>query len=168
MKEIVSLMPVARDVRAPRIGRAALASVALVLAACSSSTTASEPGAAALDPETAPVASVDRFQDSFAHLFKRSAPAFDPTHVAAAIPAPNGAIDLDKFVVHSLGPAGENITYYSLDILPPKPAKVYVFVQADGSTVAGQLPVIDALPGEGLSRTPASAAFTCTTVPLTV
>lgn len=140
-------------VSAARLTRArgislALGPLFLVLAACSSSTASTPATAAALDPDTAAVAGVDRFQDGFAHLFKRSAPAFDPTHVAAAIPAPNGPIDLDKFVVHSLGPAGENITYYSLDILPPKPAKVYVFVQADGSAVAGQLPVIDALPGD--------------------
>jgi hypothetical protein len=139
----------ARGVRASASG-AILACVVLSVAACSSSTTSPTTAAtaAALDPDTAPAASVDRFQDSFAHLFKRSAPAFDPTHVAAAIPAPNAPIDLDKFVVHSLGPAGEKITYYSLDILPPKPAKAYVFVNADGSAVAGQLPVIDALPGD--------------------
>ncbi len=146
----VSSMPFLRPMRAFGVGRTALACVAVSVAACSSSTTSPAPAtaASALDPETAPVASVDRFQDGFAHLFKRSAPAFDPTHVAAAIPVPNGPIDMDKFVVHSLGPAGEKITYYSLDILPPKPAKAYVFAQADGAAVAGQLPVIDALPGE--------------------
>lgn len=101
-----------------------------------------------VDPDTAPIASVDRFSDGFATLFKRSGPAFDPVNLTPRIPAPNAPIDFDAvFAVRALGPAGEPITYYSLDIVPQQPARGYVLV-ANGAPVAGQLPIIDLLPGE--------------------
>src|SRR5688572_12791175 len=92
-------------------------SLTLLAAACGTDGT---PGA---DPDAAQVASVDRFSDSFGHLFKRSAPIFDPSNVQPAVPAPNAPIDFDAlFTVHALGPAGEAVTYYSLDILPREPS----------------------------------------------
>ncbi len=102
------------------------------------------------DPDTAQVVGVDRFQDGFATLFKRSGPAFDPDNVAPIVPAPNAPIDMDTyFLVKALGPAGQKVTYYALDILPDVPARAYVFVDAAGAPVPGQLPVIDAIPGDG-------------------
>jgi hypothetical protein len=102
-----------------------------------------------LNPDTAPVASVDRFQDGFATLFKRSAPAFDPSAVSAILPAPNAPIDMDKyFTVKALGPAGEKVVYYALDILPPQAVDGYVIVGPDGMPVAGQLAIIKAIPGD--------------------
>jgi hypothetical protein len=101
-----------------------------------------------VDPDTAPVASVDRFSDGFAHLFKRSGPAFDPANVQPIVPAPNAPIDFDTyFTVRALGPAGEDIRYYSLDIVPKVPATGYVVVSA-GTPVPDQLDIIDKLPGE--------------------
>jgi hypothetical protein len=44
--------------------------------------------AAAKDPDTASVVSVDRFSDAFAHLFKRSA--------NSSLPAANAPIDCDQ------------------------------------------------------------------------
>ncbi|HET9513591.1 MAG TPA: hypothetical protein VFO95_06660, partial [Gemmatimonadales bacterium] len=47
------------------------------------------------------------------------------------------------------GPNGEVVTYYNLDAMPETPANLYVFVRApNDEVVAGQLPVIDQLPGD--------------------
>src|SRR5687768_9972022 len=43
-------------------------------------------------PDVAPVASVDRFNDAFGKLFKRSGPGFDPENVSKVVPAPNAPI----------------------------------------------------------------------------
>lgn len=113
----------------------------LLVAACSD-------GAAGLDPDTAPVASVDRFSDDFGTLFRRSAPVFDPANVQPSVPAPNEPIDLDAlFTVRALGPSGQPVTYYSLDILPRVPAQAWVITRG-GQPVAEQLPIIDLLPGD--------------------
>ncbi len=95
----------------------------------------------ARNPDTATVVSVDRFSDAFAHLFKRSA--------NASFPAANAPIDCDQgaFITHGLGPDGEDVTYYNFDVLPTVPAPIYVFFSG-GTEVAGQLHVIDALPGD--------------------
>lgn len=120
-----------------------LCSAFLVVAAC-----ADDPTATPTDPDTAQVASVDRFSDSFGTLFKRSAPVFDPVNVRQIVPAPNAPIDLDAmFTVRAFGPRGELVTYYSLDILPRMPAKGYV-VTRNGQPVPGQLEIIEGLPGE--------------------
>lgn len=101
-----------------------------------------------LNPDTAPVAQVDRFQDSFAALFKRSGPAFDPTTFSQFIPPAGAPINLDNFIEQGLGPAGEKVTYYTLDAASNRPSKAYQFVGADGAPVQGQLPVVDTLPGD--------------------
>jgi hypothetical protein len=105
--------------------------------------------AMAHNPDMAQVVSVDRFQDGFATLFKRSAPGFDPDNVSKILPAPNAPIDMDKFfLVHSLGPRGEKVTYYALDVVSDLPAAGWVFVNSQGQPVPGQLPIINLLPGE--------------------
>ena len=93
------------------------------------------------DPNTAPVVSVDRFSDTFAHLFKRSA--------NSSFPAANAPIDCDEgpFITHGLGPNGERVSYYNFDVLPTTPAPIYVFF-AGATQVAGQLNIIDVLPGD--------------------
>ena len=96
---------------------------------------------AARDPDAAPVVSVDRFSDGFAHLFKRSAnPAF---------PAANAPIDCDQgaFITHGLGPGGEKVAYYNFDVLPTTPAPIYVLF-AGSTQVQGQLNIVDVLPGD--------------------
>jgi hypothetical protein len=95
----------------------------------------------AKNPDTALVVGVDRFSDAFAHLFKRSAnPSF---------PAANAPIDCDQgpFITHGLGPNGEKVSYYNFDVLPTTPAPIFVFF-AGGTQVAGQLNVVDVIPGE--------------------
>ncbi|MGO9837439.1 MAG: hypothetical protein ACLP1X_24885 [Polyangiaceae bacterium] len=103
------------------------------------SVSASDGGAK--NPDTAPVVSVDRFSDAFAHLFKRSA---NPS-----LPAANAPIDCDQgpFITRGLGPDGEHVAYYNFDVLPVTPAPIYV-VFAGGAQVAGQLNVVDVLPGD--------------------
>jgi len=106
-------------------------------------------GVVALDPDTAEVASVDRFSDAFATLFKRSGPAFDPVNVQPLIPAENEPFDMDMlFTVKALGPTGQLVTYYALDILPPTPATGYVLLDEAGQPIADQLPIIAGLPGD--------------------
>ncbi|MBA3821866.1 MAG: hypothetical protein H0X17_23485 [Deltaproteobacteria bacterium] len=101
-----------------------------------------------VDPDTAPVASVDRFQDDFGKLFKRSAPVFNPSVVKPIVPAPNAPIDFDAlFTVRALGPAGTPVTYYSFDILPRQPSTAYL-VMRDGAPLVDQLPIITGLPGD--------------------
>ena len=120
------------------------ASLLLVVPACGDN----DSSGGGVDPDTAPISQVDRFSDSFAHLFKRSGPAFDPVHVQPIVPAANAPIDLDAlFTVRSLGPNGADVSYYSLDILPRAPARAWVIMRA-GAAVAGQLPIIDGLPGD--------------------
>jgi hypothetical protein len=102
-----------------------------------------------LDPDTAAVASVDRFSDTFGKLFKRSGPAFDPANVQPVIPEPNEPFDMDAmFTVKALGPSGENVTYYALDIVDQAPGKAYVVLGPDGREIAGQLPIVEGLPGD--------------------
>jgi len=96
---------------------------------------------AAKDPDAATVVAVDRFSDAFAHPFKRSA--------NSSFPAANAPIDCDQgpFITRGLGPNGEKVTYYNFDVLPTTPAPIYVFF-AGATQVAGQLNVIDVLPGD--------------------
>jgi hypothetical protein len=102
---------------------------------------ASEGGGGPRNPDTTPIASVDRFSDAFAHLFKRSAnPSF---------PAPNAPINCDQgpFITHGLGPNGEKVAYYNFDVLPTTPAPIYVLFSGNAQ-VQGQLNIIDVLPGD--------------------
>jgi hypothetical protein len=96
-----------------------------------------------MNPDTAPLAAVDRFSDTFAHLFKRSG--------NASLPAANAPIDMDQgpFITHGLGPNGEKVTYYNFDVLAAAPAPIYVFFpQGSSAELAGQLHVVDVVPGD--------------------
>jgi hypothetical protein len=111
--------------------------------ACSSTDSGRSSAAVAKNPDTAPVVAVDRFSDAAAHLFKRSS---NPS-----MPAPNAPIACDQgpFITHGLGPNGEKVTYYNFDVLPTAPAPIYAFfVEGSSTPVAGQLNVIDVLPGD--------------------
>jgi hypothetical protein len=129
----------------------------LALAACSTSNDAAGPtndgggqtsdasavvgDGGAKNPDAAPMVSVDRFSDAFAHLFKRSA--------NSSLPAANAPIDCDEgpFITRGLGPDGEHVAYYNFDVLPVTPAPIYVLF-AGSTQVAGQLNVVDVLPGD--------------------
>jgi hypothetical protein len=125
-----------------RIGILALGGVV----ACSGSSNnggANANAGMARDPATAPKVSVDRFGDSFAHLFKRSADT--------SLPAANAPIDFDQgpFITHGLGPNGEHVAYYNFDVLPAAPAQIYVFFPEGSTTeLTSQMHIIDVVPGD--------------------
>ncbi len=133
-----------------------LISLALLVFGCSTPTNPStnptpNTGSSSLktpvNPNTAEVASIDRFNDNFGKLFKRSAPGFDTENVKKIVPAANAPIDIDKFfLVKSFGPKGEKITYYAFDLDSNVPVTGYNFVDQNGAVVAGQLPIINSLP----------------------
>jgi hypothetical protein len=128
-----------------RIGILAL--VGAVACSSNSSTAPSGGGngdaATARDPATAPRVSIDRFSDTFAHLFKRSA---NPS-----LPAANAPINFDQgpFITHGLGPNGEHVAYYNFDVLPAAPAPIYVFFpEGSSSELTTQMHIIDVVPGD--------------------
>lgn len=113
--------------------------LACALTACSDDAAPPAP----LDPDTAPVVAVDRFDDVAGTRFRRSA---DPS-----LPAANAPIDLDAppFAVHALGPAGEPVTYYDLDDRPRTPVPVYRLRRTgENGGVPGQLNLFDYVPGQ--------------------
>ena len=97
-----------------------------------------------LDPDQAPIAAVDRFSDKAAHLQLRTA----DNH----LPGPNEPVDFDTgpFITHGLSPAtGKPAHYYNFDVQSTMPAPVYVlYREGEDKPVAGQLDIIDTLPGE--------------------
>jgi hypothetical protein len=122
----------------------------LMLIACSSTSASPASGeggateaSAGKNPDAAPVVSVDRFSDTFAHLFKRSG---NPS-----LPMANAPIDFDQgpFITHGLGPSGEKIAYYNFDVLPAASAPIYVYFREGSATeLTEQLHVIDVVPGD--------------------
>jgi hypothetical protein len=97
-----------------------------------------------LDPNKAPIASVDRFSDRAAHLQLRT----PDNH----IPGPNQPVDFDSgpFTTQGLSPTtGKPVRYYNFDVQTTTPAPVYVlYREGEDKPVAGQLDIIDTLPGE--------------------
>lgn len=118
----------------------AVALTAFALAACSDDASGPRPPR---DPNTAPRASVDRFSASAGNLFVRSS--------SNGLPAANAPIDFDQgpFITHGFGPNGERVSYYNFDVQPVAPAPIFVlFRQGETTPVAGQLNIIDVIPGE--------------------
>lgn len=97
-----------------------------------------------VNPEYAPVVSVDRFSDQAAMLMRRSE---NP-----GLPGPNQPIDFDSgapFITRGLGPNGMSVQYYNFDVQSTTPAPIYVLFRPGASTpVDGQLNIIDVLPGD--------------------
>jgi hypothetical protein len=105
---------------------------------------AAEPATKPLDPDQAPIAAVDRFSDKAAHLQLRT----PDNH----IPGPNRPVDFDSgpFITQGLSPTtGKPVRYYNFDVQTTTPAPVYVlYREGEDKPVAGQLNVIDTLPGD--------------------
>jgi hypothetical protein len=105
---------------------------------------AAEPVAKPLDPDQAPIAAVDRFSDKAAHLQLRT-----PDN---RIPGPNEPVDFDSgpFITQGVSPTtGKPVRYYNFDVQTTTPAPVYVlYREGEDKPVAGQLDIIDTLPGE--------------------
>jgi len=96
------------------------------------------------DPDQAPIAAVDRFSDKAATIQMRSADIH--------LPGPNEPVDFDTgpFITQGLSPStGKPVRYYNFDIQSTTPAPVYVlYREGEDKPVAGQLDIIDTLPGE--------------------
>ena len=97
-----------------------------------------------LDPDRAPITAVDRFSNKAAHLQLRTA----DNH----LPGPNEPVDFDTgpFITQGLSPStGKPVRYYNFDVQSTAPAPVYVlYREGEDQPVAGQLDIIDTLPGE--------------------
>ena len=97
-----------------------------------------------LDPDQAPIAAVDRFSDKAANIQVRT----PDNHLSG----PNEPVDFDTgpFITQGLSPStGKPVRYYNFDIQGTTPAPVYVLYRdSEDKPVAGQLDIIDTLPGE--------------------
>lgn len=125
---------------------------ALILGVCASTWGCAKPEPPfpdAKNPDAVPEAAVDRFQPGFATLFNREGPVFHPEAVSAILPEANEPIDMDTyFLVYALGPDGEKVTYYALDISPDEPSRAFTVHGEDGAPIPGQLPIFESLPGD--------------------
>src|ERR1041385_583524 len=105
---------------------------------------AAQPATKPLDPDQAPIASVDRFSDKAAHLQLRP----PDNH----IPGPNQPVDFDSgpFITQGLSPTtGKPVRYYNFDVQTTTPAPVYIlYREGEDKPVADQLDIIDTLPGD--------------------
>lgn len=96
-----------------------------------------------LDPDTAPTPVIDRFTAESATLLVRDQ--------MPALPAAGAPIDFDRapFLVHGLGPAGEHVSYYHLDVRRESPINIYrLFYEGQAEPIAEQLPIVDYIPGD--------------------
>jgi hypothetical protein len=118
-----------------------LSASVLMLTACKNNED-SEDNTAPLDPDTAEEVSVDRFSDDAGTLYLRS---LNPD-----LPDPNEPINFDNlFLAQGLGPDGQVVKYYDFDVMPLKPAPLYVFFrEGESEPVEGQLNIIDVIPGD--------------------
>jgi hypothetical protein len=100
------------------------------------------PSPAGKDPNTAEVASVDRFSAAAGMLQVRSA--------TNGLPGPNQPVDFDKepFITRGLTPAGKSVDYYNFDVQPIAPAPIWALFKKDGTPVQGQLNIINVIPGD--------------------
>jgi hypothetical protein len=113
---------------------------ALLAAGSGAALAAMEP----MNPDQAPIAAVDRFSEKAAHLQLRTS----DNH----LPGPNEPVDFDTgpFITQGLSPTtGKPVRYYNFDVQGTAPAPVYVlYREGEDQPVAGQLDIIDTLPGE--------------------
>ena len=96
-----------------------------------------------VDPDTAPVAEIDRFSEAAGTLMVRDD--------ANGLPASNAPIDFDQgpFVTQGFGPGGEIVRYYNFDMQRTLPAPIYAFFrESSDEPVAGQLNIVDVIPGD--------------------
>jgi hypothetical protein len=95
------------------------------------------------DISSADKVSIDRFSDEAGTLMVRNA--------SNGLPAANAPVNFDQepFITKGLGPSGEVVEYYNFDVQTTSPAPIYVlFKEGESSPVAGQLNIIDVIPGE--------------------
>ena len=121
-------------------GGSGLPAVVVFAAGSGSAPTTMKP----LNPDQAPVATVDRFSEKAAHLQLRTS----ENH----LPDSNEPVDFDTgpFITQGLSPStGKPVRYYNFDVQGTTPAPVYVlYREGEDEPVAGQLDIIDTLPGD--------------------
>jgi hypothetical protein len=118
-----------------------LLGIAIVLATASACG-GDEPPVDVYDPDTAPVASVDRFSAEAGTLMVRDA--------NNGLPEADQPIDYDQapFMTQGLTPDGQVVTYYNFDVQPTEPAPIFVmFREGEDTPVSGQLNIVDVIPG---------------------
>jgi hypothetical protein len=91
---------------------------------------------------TAPLLSVDRFSTVAATRLRRDR--------MRGLPGPNEPIRLDAppFLLDVTGPGGRKARCYDLDLRPARPARFYVFYDAQGNYLLTQFPIVDVAPGD--------------------
>ena len=117
--------------------------IVILLTGCSKDDSPSAAAPTPKDPNTAPKVSVDRFSSTAGHLFVRDN--------SNGLPATNAPINMDvaPFITQGFGPNGNVVLYYNFDVQSTTPAPIYVlFKEGESAPVAGQLNIIDVLPGE--------------------
>jgi len=95
------------------------------------------------NPDTAEKVSVDRFSSAAGVLQVRTS--------SNNLPAANAPVNFDQgvFITKGLGPQGQHVEYYNFDVHSTTPAPIWVlFREGESTPVAGQLNIIDVLPGE--------------------
>ncbi|MDH7914402.1 hypothetical protein [Winogradskyella sp. SYSU M77433] len=98
---------------------------------------------AALDPETAPKASVDRFSENAGTLMVRTA--------TNGLPEANEPINYDSgapFITQGFSPSGDVVRYYNFDVQSTNPAPIFLFFDTEGNAVENQINLIDVIPGD--------------------
>jgi len=115
-------------------------SVLILFAACKKDD--SKPGAQTKDPNTAEMASVDRFSSTAGHLQVRTS--------ANGLPAADMPVDFDKapFITKGLTPDGKSVDYYNFDMQSTKPAPIWVLFREGQSTSVEGNNIIDVIPGD--------------------
>jgi hypothetical protein len=90
----------------------------------------------------APLLFVDRFSDTAATRLRRDR--------VRGLPGPNEPIHLDAapFLLELTGPGGRKARCYDLDLRPARPARFYVFYDAQGNYILTQFPIVDVAPGD--------------------
>ena len=97
----------------------------------------------AKDPDTAEKVSVDRFSADAGTLFVRDG--------SNGLPGANDPVDFDQapFITQGIGPDGQVVKYYNFDVQPLTSAPIFaLFREGESSPVAGQLNIIDVIPGD--------------------
>ncbi len=120
------------------LATAMFALTSAVLVACGGGS-----GKAALDPDSAPEVSIDRFSAAAGTLMVRDA--------SNGLPGPNQPIDFDSgapFITQGLGPNGEIVTYYNFDVQSVHSVPIYALFKDDGTPVEGQLNIVGVIPGD--------------------
>ncbi|MEZ5056733.1 MAG: hypothetical protein R2879_06800 [Saprospiraceae bacterium] len=103
-----------------------------------------DPEVIALNPDTAPKVSVDRFSADAGMLMVRNS--------TNGLPGPNEPINFDSgapFITKGFGPDGSEVEYYNFDVQSTVPAPIYLFFDENDEMVEGQLNIINVIPGDG-------------------